>query len=475
MKITTHAVTTTCRARAASAVTACLMVSLLTILPRAAQAEAAPNRSTIACKSATAHSGPFRAAPEDCINRKTGFDDEQFIYVVATDGHGNNPDFLALVGTNPDIPGKYGRIFKRVDMPHVDDELHHFGYSLDQDRLIVPGLFSNRIYVFDVEKNPRNPKLVAVNEDLVGQSGYIVPHTVIGMPNNEVLVTMIGAFSESTAPGGVVRLDDRTGEFIDHYGPGPGRDPDVQPPKYMYDFGFNVDANRAVSTSFGWPADIGGGINPAGFGDEVTVWDFADQEVIQTESLGENCGALEVRWIGDLNVGMTNCPGTNSLWVWEDEDGDGLYDFHQVLTGDDGLAGPVDMVLTEDHYLYLTNYFGDSLQKFDISDPFNPVLVDQVTVPHPNMIRVSPDEERVYVSNQLVTTWDNDKAFGGPRNDRYGIWLYHVLEDESLASETPDGGAWVDFTDVKMKHSRGPAGPHQMFFDPSVDIGFGHH
>lgn len=462
-----------------------MMMPLLAIAWLAATATAGatdPNDSTqgpppVTCNGNGPGNAPPVGNPGDCPDgtHPGGFEGEQFMYVVATDGHGDNPDFLALVGTNPDIPGQYGRIFRRVDMPNVDDELHHFGYSLDQERLIVPGLFSNRIYIFDVDKNPRNPKLEAVNEELVDQSGHIVPHTVIGMNNNEALVTMIGAFSESTAPGGIIRLDDRTGGFIDHFGPGPDRDPDIEPPKYMYDFGFNEHANRAVSTTFGLPADVGAGINPAGFGSEVVVWDFTAQEVIQTVDLGENCGALEVRWIEDLNIGMTNCPGTNSLWVWDDPDGDGFYDFQQVLDADDGLAGPVDIVLTEDFYLYITNYFGNSLQKFDIVDPFNPILVDEVGLPHPNMLRVSPDEKRVYVSNQLLTTWDNDESFGGPRNTDYGIWLFHVDDDETLASETPDGSAWVDFSNVRMKYSRGPAGPHQMFFDPSVPLEFGHH
>ncbi len=411
--------------------------------------------------------------PGDAANRSRN--SERFLYVVATDGHGDNPDFLALVGADPDVPGHYGRIFKRVDMPNVNDELHHFGYSLDQERLIVPGLFSNRVHVFDVATNPRNPRLTSVNENLAGQSGYIVPHTVIGMPDNEVLVTMIGALSEDTAPGGIVRLDDRTGEFKGYFGPGPQRDADQEPPKYMYDFGFNEDANRAVSTTFGLPADVGAGINPAGFGNDVAVWNLAEEEVIQTVDLGDNCGALEVRWFDRLNMGITNCPGTNSMWLWDDQDEDGFYDFHQVLGPEDGLAGPVDIVLTDDFYLYVTNYFGDSLQKFDVLDPYEPLLVDEVDLPHPNMLRLSPDGKRVYVSNQLVTTWDNDDRFGGPRNDHYGIWLYHVAGDETLEPEVPDGGVWVDFSDVKMKHSRGPAGPHQMFFDPGVELEFGHH
>jgi selenium-binding protein 1 len=400
---------------------------------------------------------------------------EKFMYVVATDGAGDNPDFLALIGTDPEDEDKYGRIFARLDMPNLDDELHHFGYSLDQERLIIPGLFSNRIHVVDLKPNPKKPKITAVYENLVADSGYIVPHTVIAMPDNLVMVTMLGAYTPTTGPGGVLFLDDRTGEFVDYFGPGPEHGIDAAP-KYMYDFGLNDSNNVAVSTTFGWPADVGGGINPAGFGDEITFWNYTGEFPTQTANLGANCGALEVRWIEELNIGMTNCPGTNTVWVWEDDDQDGLYDFHPILTAADGLVGPVDIVLAENNtVLYLTNWFANTVQAFDITDPYSPVLIDQVEVPHPNMLRVSIDGSRVYVSNELVTTWDNDPAFGGPRNDHYGIWLFHRRHDGTLVSETEDGSAWVDFSDVRMKHSRGPAGPHQMFFDPSVPMAFGHH
>jgi len=400
---------------------------------------------------------------------------EKFMYVVATDGAGDNPDFLALIGTDPDEEDKYGRIFARLDMPHVDDELHHFSYSLDKERLIIPGLFSNRVHIVDLQPNPTKPKIVAVYEDLVADSGYIVPHTVIAMPDNRVMVTMLGAYSATTGPGGVLFLDDRTGEFVDYFGPGPEHGIDAAP-KYMYDFGLNEHNNVAVTTTFGWPADVGGGINPAGFGDEITFWDYAGQFPTQTASLGDFCGALEVGWLEERNIGMTDCPGTNTVWLWEDDDQDGLYSFHQILSGEDGLLGPVDMVLAEDDtVLYITNWFANTVQAFDISDPYAPLLIDQVSVPHPSILRVSVDGRRVYVSNELVTTWDSDPGFGGPRNDHYGIWLFHRQDDGTLVSETADGSAWVDFTDVQMKHSRGPAGPHQMSFDPSVPVAFGHH
>ena len=77
----------------------------------------------------------------------------------------------------------------------------------------MPGLFSGRIHIVDVS-DPVHPFVKSVNEDLTKKSGYTTPHTIIGLENGNNLVTMIGAASESSAPGGLVELDGKTGEFI---------------------------------------------------------------------------------------------------------------------------------------------------------------------------------------------------------------------------------------------------------------------
>ena len=74
------------------------------------------------------------------------------------------------------------------------------------------------------------------------------------------MVSMIGAASETTGPGGIVEIDDRTGKFLDHFGPGPRRGPGDAAPKYMYDFESLPAANRGMSTTFGPPALCGGRI-----------------------------------------------------------------------------------------------------------------------------------------------------------------------------------------------------------------------
>jgi hypothetical protein len=74
---------------------------------------------------------------------------ERFLYVATIAQSGVDPDFVAVIGADPRYRD-FGKIVNRVDMPNVGDELHHIGYSADQKRLIVPGLFSNRIHILGI-------------------------------------------------------------------------------------------------------------------------------------------------------------------------------------------------------------------------------------------------------------------------------------------------------------------------------------
>ena len=403
---------------------------------------------------------------------------ERYIYAATIAQSATDPDFLAVIGADPRRPD-FGKIVNRIDLPNLGDELHHFGYSADQERLIVPGLFSNRIHVFDIEGDGRDMTLRAVDDDLAAESGYIIPHSVIANGGGKVTVTMVGAASDSTLPGGIVEIDDRTGEFERHFGPGPERDSGDLGPRYMYDFAWHRPANRGISTTFGPPARCGGGIDPTCLGDEVAVWDLRRKRVIQTANLGVNSGALEVRFIRKRGIrrALINTPGTNAVWLADDDDRDGVFDFQQVLGPEDGLVIPVDMLLSYDEkYMYLTNWFGNTVQQFDITDPFNPVLRATAAVPHPNMLRLSRDNERLYVSNALLSTWDNDTDFGPARNTEYGLWRFDVdTKCGGLMPYKSDGSAWVSFTNVQKKTTTGPAGPHMMFFDPSIRLEPGEH
>jgi selenium-binding protein 1 len=402
---------------------------------------------------------------------------ERYLYITTLSKSATDPDFITVIGADPHH-ADFGTIVDRVDMPNVGDELHHFGYSPDQKRLIVPGLFSNRVHVFDVKRGGSELRLRAVNEDLVADSGYVVPHGVMAM-HGMVLAPMIGAANGTTRPGGLVELDDKTGEFVRYYGPGPTREPGSLEPKYMYDYAMLPKAKRGISTTFGPPALCGGGIDPGCLGDEVAVWDTKHEKVIQTADLGANNGALMVRFLNGNGVrrALINTPGTSAVWLADDDDHDGVFDFQQVLGPDDGVLIPADLVVSyDDRYMYLTNWFGDTVQQYDISDPFEPKLNSTVSLPHPNMLRLSRDNRRLYVTNSLLSTWDDDPDFGPARNDEYGLWRFDVHPTTGkLTSYPADGSAWVSFESVQKKNTTGPAGPHMMLFDPSVRLEPGEH
>ena len=424
---------------------------------------------------AAGSSSPLAVAHDHSAHRSAK--QERYLYVTTLSKSAGDPDFIAVIGADPHH-ADFGKIVDRIDMPNAGDELHHFGYSPDQRRLIVPGLFSNRVHVFDVKRGGSELRLRAVNEDLVADSGYVVPHGVMAM-HGKVLAPMIGAATGSTAPGGIVELDDRTGAFKRYYGPGPTREPGGLEPKYMYDFAMPPKGDRGISTTFGPPALCGGGIDPTCLGDEVAVWDTEREKVIQTADLGKNNGALMVRFAAgkDVRRAFINTPGTSAVWLADDDDHDGVFDFQQVLGPDDGLLIPADLLLSYDgRFMYVSNWFGNTVQQFDITDPFEPKLNATVSVPHANMLRLSKDDRRLYVTNSLLSTWDDDTRFGPARNDEYGLWRFDVdSATGKLTSFPPDGSAWVSFESVQKKTTTGPAGPHMMLFDPSVRLEPGEH
>ena len=246
---------------------------------------------------------------------------ERYLYVSTIAQSATDPDFIAVIGADP-RRRDFGRIVNRIDMPNVGDELHHYGYSHDQKRLLVPGLFSNRIHVFEIKGDGRRLDLKTVNDKLATKSGYVVPHGVMAMPDGRAMVTMIGAATGNTQPGGIVEIDDKTGAFLDHFGPAPDRAPTNSTPTYMYDFESLPEANRGISTTFGPPALCGGGIDPNCLGGEVAVWHVRRQQVIQTADLGAHSGALMVHFVRSTGVrrAFINTPGTNAIWLADDDD-----------------------------------------------------------------------------------------------------------------------------------------------------------
>jgi len=407
---------------------------------------------------------------------------EKLLYVgTINQGGEEDPDMLLVIGVDPDNPDEYGKLLYRMDLPNIGDEVHHFGYNATRTKILLPGLYSSRIHIVNLD-DPKQPYIEKINEELVEDSGYTHPHTVIGLPNGNNLISMLGADTESTAPGGLVEVCGDTGEFLKAFGPRAKRDHTKVGPTYMYDAGFKPELNRLITTTFGLPKDIEGPINVGGFGDEVYVWDLAKRRVIQRVKLSPNSGALEVRWLNEYgsSIGYTNAPGTSEIWMWHDVDGDGVYTF-EVAISLSAFSAPTDIILSEDDkFLYIANWVGGgaleagNIQQWNIEDPFNPVLVSQVDTPYAQMMRLSMDNKRLYYGNSLLSGWD-DTEFppGVTRNKSYGV---HKIDINHLeGGMTLDTEFFVDTSNIQKKNTIGPAGPHQIFFDPAATPSGGFH
>ena len=422
------------------------------------------------------HRGPGYATPAEAIAAPK----EDLVYVAALHtGTGvDEPDFLATVDVAPGSPTQ-GRIIHRTPMPNTGDELHHYGWQvcssachtsdLERRNLIVPGFRSSRVHIVDVATDPRAPRLTKViePEELIGRTGLSAPHTVHCMPGNNVVLSMLGD-PEGGDGGGFAVLDAETFEVK-------GRWEADGAPTWNYDFWYQPRHGYLVSSEWAAPTTFRDGFNlddvAAGkYGHSIHVWDLDTRQVVQDIDLGDTgLVPLEIRWLHDpeADEGYVGAALSSTMWHVK-RNGDGRFTADKVIEVEgrdlEGFPIPVPGLITDlvvsmdDRYLYFSNWLHGDLRQYDIADPANPVLVSSVHLGglfdpahHPNgtrlgggpqMLQLSMDGTRLYVTNSLYSTWD--KQFYG---DGMNSWLLKLRAgDEGLAID-PD--FHVDFGRAK--------------------------
>ncbi len=421
----------------------------------------------------------FHSSPREAMQSPP----EEFLYLACLhEGTGvNKPDFLAV------IDAEEGRIVHETPMPNVGDELHHFGWNRcssachgpDRSHLIVPGFRSSRIHVVNVAEDPRRPRIEKVIEphELIEKTGYTRPHTVHCMPGDNVVVSMLGD-REGAGSGGFAVLDARTFELKGRWENGGGL------PSFNYDFWYQPRMNVLISSEFGEPNayEEGFDINDvmAGrYGQRLHFWDLAERRLEQTIDLGEQgLIPLEVRWLHDPEAegGFVGAALASNMFRWHRPNGS--WQAEQVISVEnvelDGwpLPGGVPGLITDllvsmdDRFLYFSNWLHGDLRQYDISDPANPRLTGQLWLGGllgrpsdagrdvnggPQMIQLSLDGRRLYVTNSLYSTWDN-QFYPGLRS-----WLLRVNCSPEGGMEI-DPGFFVDFHD----RPDGPARAHEV-------------
>src|SRR5919199_6857328 len=175
-----------------------------------------------------------------------------YVATISTGSNGSaQPDLLCVLDVDP-ASSAYGTVVGHTPMPHVGDELHHFGWNacssalcptgphphVERRYLIVPGLRSSRIHILDTRPDPKQPKLVKViePEEVAAKTGYSRLHTVHCGPEG-IYVNALGN-PEGDGPGGIFLLDHDTFELKGAW------ERDRGPQELAYDFWWHLGYDR---------------------------------------------------------------------------------------------------------------------------------------------------------------------------------------------------------------------------------------
>jgi selenium-binding protein 1 len=419
----------------------------------------------------------------------------------------DKPDYLATIDVDPDSK-TYSRVIHRTPMPGVGDELHHFGWnacsschSADGEAatamrrfLIVPGLKSGNIHILD-GADPQAPKLhKTIPGELIAKAVNLsTPHTVHCLPDGRIMLSMLGD-AEGNGPGGFLLLDQ---EFKIA-----GRwEKPTDEMKFNYDFWYQPRHNVLVSSEWAAPKTVAPGFNlddvKAGkYGQRLHFWNFTTGEHEQTIDLGaEGLIPLEVRWQHDPDSqqGFVGAALSSAIWHWRRAGKNSPWRAKKIVQVDPvetaGWPFPVpglitDIVLSlDDRFLYFSNWLHGDLRQYDVSDPANPKLTGQVwlggvigkesppvrghqLLGGPQMLQLSLDGKRLYVTNSLYSSWDNQFY---PDIGEKGSYLLQLDCDTEKGGLTLNDKFYVDFS----AEPDGPARAHEIRFpggDSTSDI-----
>jgi selenium-binding protein 1 len=389
---------------------------------------------------------------------------EKLAYVAMLNADPQQPDAVVVVDLDP-ASARYGQLVSRVDMPGAGDELHHFGWNacssclcpysphphMERRFLVVPGMRSSRIHVLDTKPDPRKPRLVKVIEpgEVMARTGYSRPHTAHCGPDG-IYMNALGS-AEGKGPGGIFVLDAETFEIR-----GPWES-DRGPQHLSYDFWWHLGHDTMITSEWGTPDMVEAGVNPelllgGKYGHALHVWDLRTRTHQQVLDLGaEQQMVLELRpahnpaeTYGFVGVVTSLKDLSASIWVWyrDGNNGSSRWKIRKVIEIPAQPAdaaklpdllkgfGAVPPLVTDinlsldDRFLYVSCWGTGELHQYDVSDPFNPVLTGIQKIggiaqrtPHPlrpgtplnggpQMVEVSRDGRRVYVTNSLYRAWD---------------------------------------------------------------------
>ncbi|XP_056447923.1 methanethiol oxidase isoform X2 [Gadus chalcogrammus] len=411
--------------------------------------------STMACHSC----GPGYKTPLDAMKGPR----EQIVYLpcIYRNTEFMKPDYLATVDVDPKSP-TYCQVIHRLEVPNLRDELHHTGWNAcsschgdatkSRSLLILPALISSRIYVVDVATDPRAPRMHKIVEptELMWKCGLANPHTSHCLGNGQIMIGCIGDPS-GNGKGGFALLDGESFEVLGNWEkPGDAT-------AFGYDFWYQPRHNVMISTEWGAPKALAKGfdmqhVKEGLYGTSIHVWDWTSREKLQSIDLGmEGAVPLEVRFLHEPSAaeGYVGCAlGSTVYRFFRTKKGDWTTELVIKVPSKkvEGWAMPempsliTDILISlDDRYLYFSNWLHGDIRQYDITDRSKPRLVGQAFLGgsiqsdgavrvledpedreqpppcvikgkriqgSPQMLQLSLDGRRLYVTTSLYSAWD---------------------------------------------------------------------
>lgn len=401
------------------------------------------------------------------------------------------PDYLATIDVDP-RSNTYGQIIHRLPMPNIGDELHHFGWNAcsschgeegaSRRFIVLPGISSGRIHIVDTE-DPQAPKLhkVVEAEEIAKKTNLSAPHTVHCLASGEIMISMLGN-ANGDGPGGFLLLD----ENFDVKG---RWEKDSTGMKFNYDYWYQPRHNVMVSSEWGAPNTVSQGfkledVQAGKYGQQIHFWDWKERKIVKSQDLGPTgLIPLEVRFHHDPDSthGFVGAALSSTMWHWHKQ-GD-QWDVEKVISVEsvetEGWPFPVpglitDLVLSlDDRFLYFSNWLHGDLRQYDVSDPSNPRLTGQLwlggvigreqslqgrkLIGGPQMLQLSLDGKRLYLTNSLYSPWDNQFY---PDMKTQGCYMMQIDCDTEKGGMTVNEKFFVDFGE----EPDGPSRAHEIRF-----------
>ncbi|XP_011496759.1 PREDICTED: selenium-binding protein 1-A isoform X2 [Ceratosolen solmsi marchali] len=338
------------------------------------------------------------------------------------------------------------------------------GYSSPRDAMLH-GPREKILYVNCIHTDPNKPDMLAtvdvdpasstycqiLEPEEMHKHGVATPHTAHCSPTGEIMISTLGNPS-GDAVGDFLCIDSNTLEITGTWVKS------EQKAKFGYDFWYQPYHDTLIATEWGVPNVFKRGFsaddpeNVEVYGRSLNFYSWKNRTLQQVINLGEEgTTPLEVRFLHEptSNIGYVGCAMHSAVYKFQKKE-DGTWTADKVIKVPakkvEGwitpyMSGMITDILVslDDKYLYFSNWLHGDVRQYDITDRDHPRLVGQIFLggsvltdskvrviedqelekqPNPiyvkgrkldgspQMLQLSLDGTRLYVTTSLFKPWD---------------------------------------------------------------------